>query len=156
MTLKNHVPRMVPCARGIGMEATGNIQWFIELVQDLGHEIWIGDAAALLFFVYKKHRPPGVLAFQPWIRAAGVSAVLGEAGSPRWPRVRLMTGRILLPAAATPGRGCGLRGCPRPLHHPGPAHPAPSASGAAGGSPTPPSTSGRAHHPIRDRKSTRL
>jgi transposase len=29
----------------IGMEATGNSQWFIELVQDLGHEIWIGDAA---------------------------------------------------------------------------------------------------------------
>ena len=24
----------------IGMEATGNSQWFIELVQDLGHEIW--------------------------------------------------------------------------------------------------------------------
>ncbi|MBZ5664732.1 MAG: hypothetical protein LAO30_09035 [Acidobacteriia bacterium] len=24
----------------IGMEATGNRQWFIELVQDLGHEIW--------------------------------------------------------------------------------------------------------------------
>jgi hypothetical protein len=29
----------------IGMEATGNSQWFIELVEDLGHEIWIGDAA---------------------------------------------------------------------------------------------------------------
>jgi transposase len=26
----------------IGMEATDNSQWFIELVQDLGHEIWIG------------------------------------------------------------------------------------------------------------------
>jgi transposase len=31
----------------IGMEATGNSQWFIELVQDLGHEIWIGDAAQI-------------------------------------------------------------------------------------------------------------
>lgn len=29
----------------IGMEATGNSQWFVELVEDLGHEIWIGDAA---------------------------------------------------------------------------------------------------------------
>ena len=29
----------------VGMEATGNSQWFIELVQDLGHEVWIGDAA---------------------------------------------------------------------------------------------------------------
>jgi len=31
----------------IGMEATGNSQWFIELVEDLGHEIWIGDAAQI-------------------------------------------------------------------------------------------------------------
>ena len=31
----------------IGMEATGNSQWFIELVQDLGHELWIGDAAQI-------------------------------------------------------------------------------------------------------------
>jgi transposase len=31
----------------IGMEATGNSQWFIELVQELGHEIWIGDAAQI-------------------------------------------------------------------------------------------------------------
>ena len=28
----------------IGMEATGNSHWFVELVEDLGHEIWIGDA----------------------------------------------------------------------------------------------------------------
>src|SRR5437870_9063809 len=31
----------------IGMETTGNSQWFIELVEDLGHEIWIGDAAQI-------------------------------------------------------------------------------------------------------------
>ncbi len=31
----------------VGMEATGNSQWFIELVEDLGHEIWIGDAAQI-------------------------------------------------------------------------------------------------------------
>jgi transposase len=31
----------------IGMEATGNSQWFIELVEDLGHVIWIGDAAQI-------------------------------------------------------------------------------------------------------------
>ena len=31
----------------MGMEATGNSQWFIEMVQDLGHEIWIGDAAQI-------------------------------------------------------------------------------------------------------------
>jgi transposase len=31
----------------IGTEATGNSQWFIELVEDLGHEIGIGDAAQI-------------------------------------------------------------------------------------------------------------
>src|ERR1700732_4360513 len=31
----------------IGMEATGNSPWFVELVEDLGHEIWIGDAAQI-------------------------------------------------------------------------------------------------------------
>jgi transposase len=31
----------------IGMEATGNSQWFVELVEDLGHEIWIGNAAQI-------------------------------------------------------------------------------------------------------------
>jgi transposase len=29
----------------IGMEATGNSRWFELLVQRLGHELWIGDAA---------------------------------------------------------------------------------------------------------------
>ena len=31
----------------IGMEGTGNSQWFVELAEDLGHEIWIGDAAQI-------------------------------------------------------------------------------------------------------------
>jgi transposase len=31
----------------IGMEATGNSQWFVEWVEDLGHAIWIGDAAQI-------------------------------------------------------------------------------------------------------------
>jgi transposase len=31
----------------IGMEATGNSQWFMEMVEDLGHAIWIGDAAQI-------------------------------------------------------------------------------------------------------------
>ncbi len=26
----------------VGVEATGNSQWFLELVEDLGHEIWVG------------------------------------------------------------------------------------------------------------------
>ena len=31
----------------IGLEATGNCQWFVELLQGLGHEVWIGDAAKI-------------------------------------------------------------------------------------------------------------
>ena len=31
----------------IGMESTGNCQWFVELVEKLGHEVWIGDAAKI-------------------------------------------------------------------------------------------------------------
>jgi len=40
----------------IGMEATGNSQWFIELVEDLGHEIWIGDAAAIRASYVRKQK----------------------------------------------------------------------------------------------------
>lgn len=29
------------------MEAVGNSQWFIQLLERLGHEIWIGDAAQI-------------------------------------------------------------------------------------------------------------
>ena len=36
-------------ARGalVGMEAVGNSQWFVGLVERLGHEVWIGDAAQI-------------------------------------------------------------------------------------------------------------
>jgi transposase len=40
----------------IGMEATGNSQWFIELVQDLGHELWIGDAAQIRASYVRKQK----------------------------------------------------------------------------------------------------
>jgi transposase len=40
----------------IGMEATGNSQWFLELVQDLGHEIWIGDAAQIRASYVRKQK----------------------------------------------------------------------------------------------------
>jgi transposase len=40
----------------VGMEATGNSQWFIELVQDLGHQIWIGDAAAIRASYVRKQK----------------------------------------------------------------------------------------------------
>jgi len=38
------------------MEATGNSQWFIELVEDLGQEIWIGDAAQIRASYVRKQK----------------------------------------------------------------------------------------------------
>jgi transposase len=40
----------------IGMEATGNSHWFIEVVQGLGHEIWIGDAAQIRASYVRKQK----------------------------------------------------------------------------------------------------
>ncbi len=40
----------------VGMEARGNSQWFIELVEDLGHEIWIGDAAQIRASYVRKQK----------------------------------------------------------------------------------------------------
>ncbi len=31
----------------VGIEATGNCQWFLELLNKLGHEVWVGDAAKI-------------------------------------------------------------------------------------------------------------
>jgi transposase len=31
----------------IGMESTGNCQWFVEMVTAAGHDVWIGDAARI-------------------------------------------------------------------------------------------------------------
>jgi transposase len=39
--------RQLPAPVLIGMESTGNCQWFVELIKRLGHELWIGDAAKI-------------------------------------------------------------------------------------------------------------
>ena len=39
--------RQFPTGSRIGLEATGNCQWFLELLAKLGHEVWIGDAAKI-------------------------------------------------------------------------------------------------------------
>ena len=39
--------RQLPVPSLIGLEATGNSQWFIDVLQQMGHEVWIGDAAAI-------------------------------------------------------------------------------------------------------------
>src|SRR6202795_3680892 len=39
--------RQLPAPVRVGIEATGNCQWFLELLAKLGHEVWIGDAAKI-------------------------------------------------------------------------------------------------------------
>jgi transposase len=39
--------RQLPGPALIGMESTGNCQWFVDLVARLGHELWVGDAAKI-------------------------------------------------------------------------------------------------------------
>jgi transposase len=46
----------LPVPALIGMEATGNSQWFIELVEDMGHAIWIGDAAQIRASYVRKQK----------------------------------------------------------------------------------------------------
>jgi len=39
--------RQLPTPVLIGMEATGNSHWLVDLVSELGHELWVGDAAQI-------------------------------------------------------------------------------------------------------------
>ena len=39
--------RKLPAPARVGLEACGNSQWFVKLLQELGHEVWIGDAAQI-------------------------------------------------------------------------------------------------------------
>ena len=39
--------RQLPRPSLIGLEATGNSQWFLDLLKQLGHEVWVGDAAEI-------------------------------------------------------------------------------------------------------------
>ena len=39
--------RQLPGPALIGMESTGNCQWFVEMARTAGHDVWIGDAAKI-------------------------------------------------------------------------------------------------------------
>lgn len=41
----------------IGFEACGNTQWFEDLLERLGHELWIGDAAEIRASYVRSRRP---------------------------------------------------------------------------------------------------
>ena len=40
----------------VGMEAVGNSQWFVGLVERLGHQVWIGDAAQIRASYIRKQK----------------------------------------------------------------------------------------------------
>jgi len=40
----------------IGVEATGNCQWFLDLMMELGHQVWIGDAAQIRASYVRKQK----------------------------------------------------------------------------------------------------
>jgi transposase len=48
--------RQLPVPSLIGMEATGNSQWFVQLLEALGHEVWIGDAAEIRASYVRKQK----------------------------------------------------------------------------------------------------
>jgi len=39
--------RQIPAPALIGMEATGNSHWFVDLLAEIGQELWVGDAAQI-------------------------------------------------------------------------------------------------------------
>ncbi len=40
----------------MGVEACGSSQWFLELLQQLGHEVWVGDAAQIRASYVRKQK----------------------------------------------------------------------------------------------------
>ena len=40
----------------IGVEATGNCQWFLDLMAELGHQVWVGDAAQIRASYVRKQK----------------------------------------------------------------------------------------------------
>src|SRR6266851_9305542 len=48
--------REVPGPALIGMEATGNCHWLVDLLAELGHELWIGDAAQIRASYVRKQK----------------------------------------------------------------------------------------------------
>lgn len=48
--------RSLPSPSLVGVEACGNSQWFLELLQQLGHEVWVGDAAEIRASYVRKQK----------------------------------------------------------------------------------------------------
>lgn len=48
--------RALGSAALVGMESCGNAQWFVELLERLGHQVWIGDAAQIRASYVRKQK----------------------------------------------------------------------------------------------------
>ena len=48
--------RSLPRPSLVGLESCGNSQWFVELLEKLGHEVWIGDAAQIRASYVRKQK----------------------------------------------------------------------------------------------------
>ena len=48
--------RALPSAALVGLEACGNSHWFVELLERLGHQVWIGDAAQIRASYVRKQK----------------------------------------------------------------------------------------------------
>ena len=46
----------LPVPALIGVEATGNCQWFLDLMAELGHQVWVGDAAQIRASYVRKQK----------------------------------------------------------------------------------------------------
>lgn len=48
--------RQLPSPSLIGVEASGNSDWFLKLAEQLGHEVWLGDAAQIRASYVRKQK----------------------------------------------------------------------------------------------------
>jgi transposase len=48
--------RDLPVPALVGLEATGNCHWLLDLLGDLGHEVWVGDAAQIRASYVRKQK----------------------------------------------------------------------------------------------------
>jgi transposase len=48
--------RALPVPALVGLEATGNCHWLIDLLGELGHEVWVGDAAQIRASYVRKQK----------------------------------------------------------------------------------------------------
>jgi transposase len=48
--------RSLPTPALVGLEACGNSQWLIDLLRQLGHEVWVGDAAQIRASYVRKQK----------------------------------------------------------------------------------------------------